>query len=798
MNDILARLDPAHSTHDVFDLEMSKNLFADKYQWGDEDFRRACWRVAQAVNGEDGQKHAEEGHYFMEAGLWMPAGRVWAGAGTPKIVTMINCFVNENMEDSMVGIMRGLSNTAFSMQMGGGMGTPFHTLRPAGAILKRTHTRASGPLPFMDMFNGMSRTVRSAGDRRGAMMGTITDTHPDMPLFVVAKRMKDRLTEFNMSIAISEAFMDAVAEDEEWLLYFHIPPFRRDPSLVEHDFVDEFNVQQYVYSVHRARDLWRLITENTYEYSEPGIIFMDRVNELNNLQHVEDIWCTNPCGEQPLPPHGCCDLGHANVSRMVKRPFTDNAEFDWPLLRETVKVGHRFLDNVLDVTHWPLPEQKVESDFKRRIGLGHTGLADAMAMLKMRYGSARSVDFAEAVSREICLASYETNIELAIEKGPCTAASPDYIDEAEPIERFSAESNAEKIVSGTRFAAVRLPEDMKKRIREHGLRNGVALTVAPTGTVSATFWNLAGSGCEPIFAHEYDRKVRVTSDSGDLDEYKTYHNVRGYANRVWKKMHGESADYPSWMVTAQSLEVQDHVAVQAAVQRWVDASVSKTVNVPKEMSYDEFVKVYDLAYQLGCKGCTTFRPSPVRGSILSVADEDAQTKATAPSQKRPHILNGCTYQIKWPRRKAALYLTLNHDDNGLPSEILVSSKDSSSFEWVTALTLMITAIFKKGGDVSFVADELKQVQSVSDACWVNGKWYGSLVAFIGHVLEGHFNGGSEEEKSPPTVGETSSSPMGALPVGTITGEVCPDCNAPAVVPESGCKKCRNCGWNSCD
>jgi ribonucleoside-diphosphate reductase alpha chain len=348
-------------------------------------------------------------------------------------------------------------------------------------------------------------------------------------------------------------------------------------------------------------------------------------------------------------------------------------------------------------------------------------------------------------------------------------------------------TNAELVCSGTTFVNQKLPRELKERIKKYGLRNGVALTVAPTGTISSTFFYIGGSGCEPNFAHEQNRNVRESKEGASLDSYRTYKGILPYAERLWRKVHGPDVDWPAFMVTAQELDVESHIMVQAAVQRWVDASVSKTVNCPEDISYDDFVKVYDLAYQLGCKGCTTYRPSDVRGSILSVSSETAGKEASPPTTKRPEALDGRTYQIKWPHRAAALYLTLNHWTDGRPAEMLISSKDSSAQEWMTALTLMITAIFKKGGDTSFVADELKQIQSYSERAHIDGKLHGSLPAYIGHLLEKHFNGGHTFTAEDPR----------DLKHPFLLGEVCPGCKQPTVFRSEGCKKCSNCTWSNC-
>lgn len=781
----LDQLDEAHQRIGLHQPGIIQDVLESKYLQQnipvpDNDWKGLCERVVSGVYAyETNTKHDEKKKAIaaMYAGLWAPGGRIIAGAGTGKRVTLMNCYVTGTIEDSMEGIMKEHTNFALTMQQGGGDGADFSPIRPAGSILTRTGTKASGPLPFMDMWNSMCTTIRSAGDRRGAMMATLADTHPDLIDYINAKKDGSRLRNFNLSILVSDAFMSAVAEDETWLLYFHIPPVHRDPRLEPLDFEDDDNVKQYVYSVWKARELWQLITETTYEYSEPGVIFIDQINEYNNLQYCETIRCTNPCGEQPLPPHGACDLGHINLARLVRNPFKSNAEFDYNLLREVARIGVRFLDNVIDVTNYPLDQQRQEQINKRRIGLGFTGLADAMAQMSLRYGSIQSAAFAERVTREIAFASYEASINLAEEKGA--------------FKLF----DATKYLSGTSFVARSLPEGMKERIRNVGIRNGVINTIAPVGTVSIAYGNVS-SGIEPIFAHKTKRNVLQPDGS-----FKLYTEL-GYAARLFLNIFGD-LDFPAWMVTAEDLTIHEHILISGRVQRWIDASISKTINIPTEMAYDDFVQVYTLAYTSGCKGCTTYRPSDVRGSILSKPD-DISAKETAPEiaelPLRPNVLDGKTYKIKWPNRAAAHYLTINSDEHGKPFEILISSKDGSDSEWTTALSLMITAIFRKGGDVSFIAKELKQIQSLRDGAWINGQFVGSLPAYIGQLLADHITPKDTSKVGDKSEAETASDliePETANDVPKVVGSICKQCNQPTVYHVEGCKKCSSCGYSEC-
>lgn len=1013
-----------------------------------------------------------------------------------------NCYVNQTIDDSMDSILDSLKIAALTMQQGGGIGTDFSTIRPAGAWLTRTGTPASGPGPFMDMWDSMCRTIMSAGARRGAMMGTLSDTHPFLPEFIKAKQTAGRWTMFNISILVSDAFMGAVTEDEDWLLHFPVAPEEdsRKADLEDLDFIDDDGVKQYVYSVWKARELWELITRNTYEYSEPGVIFIDRINELNNLHYCEEIRCTNPCvtgdtliltdhghlpikslvgtevniwngvefskvvpfstgindllevtfsngqtvrctpyhkwvlsdglkveardlrrgdkllyaemptitdgvnfhidaysqgfysgdgtkdseqsnlykhnegiksrlvgkfwernykaqpgvrwvhgrmlpkdlvpitahkdycinwlaglldadgcvskkhssnvleisakdrnflrrvglmlnrlgvnyrmweradeglktgtngktymcentatlmisgkganqlvqlglkcervdlssfqtapkgvarvghrvvsiapagreetfcfneprrnmgvfngvighncGEQPLPPHGTCNLGAVNLALMVRRPFSESASFNFELLKHIVKMGIRFLDNVINVTQYPLPEQQVEEFNKRRLGLGITGLADALAQMRLRYGSFKAAELTERIMQVIAITAYETSIELAKERGSF------------PL------FDAEQFLAPNTFAGSCLPSSIQDDIRKHGIRNSHLLTIAPTGTTSVCYWNTS-SGVEPVFAHHVNRKVLQPDNS-----WKTYREW-GYGARLYHLIHGKDTELPGYMVTMEDLSVDDHIIMQAKAQRWVDASVSKTVNCPEDISYENFVRVYELAYNSGCKGCTTYRPSSVRGSILSSGVEAQQIGVASSSPnvsekaltKRSKALPGITYQIKWPSRSAALYLTINHDDSGLPYEIFVTSKDATNAEWVTALTLMITAIWRRGGDVSFVPGELQQIQSIHDGAFLEGRYFGSLPAYLGYIIEEHMKANLLMVDLDPAsveafIAELPSSELSpaSKPEAAYTGVICPSCKAPALVKAEGCSRCTNCGYSTC-
>lgn len=806
------RVDKAHLALDPFDHPLIQDVWRDKYRYeGEKHPTDTFRRVAHAIFPND-KSRANEIYQAMVLGIFMPGGRILAGAGTDKHVTLMNCYVNETVEDSMTGIMHALSTTALTLQQGGGIGTDFSTLRPKGARLRRTGSgsEASGPLPFMETWNATSLTVKSAGNRRGAMMATLKDTHPDLLSYIDMKHEPGVMEQFNVSILVSDRFMEAVERDETWKLYFHIPPATRagdDPP----DFLDENNVGQYVYSTHRARDIWDRIMRSTYEFSEPGVIFIDRVNRENNLYYCEQISCTNPCGEQPLPPHGCCLLSAINLSRLVLNPFTPKARVDWGTLQQVTNLAVRFMDNVIDVTKYPLPAQEAEEKNKRRIGLGISGLGDMFAQMMFRYGSKASRDLAEQVMQCIANAAYYASAALAEERGPFPAYVHEKIMQARFIQKLDNEA--------------------QEAIDKHGLRNGVLLTVAPTGTTSLVYGNTSG-GLEPIFAHEQDRKVFQPDNT-----WKKYERVPGYAYRLYQAVHGSCRpeELPEYMAVAGQLNPIDHLLIQAAVQKWVDASVSKTINLPRDISFEDFKDVYQTAYVLECKGCTTYKPSEVRGSVLEAsgsttavakqtpaptaglaaavnqrereaaeADMDATRLERGPGfTDRPEYLEGATYKIKWPSWNSSIYVTINHDDVGQPVEIFITSKDGRVQEWITALTIMLSAAMRRG-DWVFIADELKEVQGIHDTAWVDGKFYGSVVARIGAVIEQHLIRVGlfpTPELSTDKVARIrpEETVVAARNVGSETplGEKCPQCGAPTLVREAGCAECKSCTYYKC-
>ena len=534
-------------------------------------------RVARAlaVNEDDAEHFEAEFYNILEDFKFLPAGRIMAGAGTDRSVTLFNCFVMGTIEDSMASIFENLKEAALTLQQGGGIGYDFSTIRPKGAEVKGMAADASGPLSFMDVWDSMCRTIMSAGSRRGAMMATLRCDHPDVEDFITAKSDPARLRMFNMSVLITDTFMAAVKSDKPWELQF----------------------AGKVYQTVNARDLWYRIMRATYDYAEPGVIFIDRINQMNNLSYCEDIVATNPCGEQPLPPYGACLLGSVNLTRLVKNPFTDNAGIDETELVELVTKAVRMMDNVIDVSKFPLEAQAREAQAKRRIGLGVTGLADALLMIGLRYGSEAAALQTEHWLHQVSRAAYLASVDIAKEKG----AFPLF-----DCEQYLASSSLRQ-----------MDEDVREAIAKHGIRNALLTSIAPTGTISLYAGNVS-SGIEPVFAYSYIRKV-LQKDGSRTEEV-----VEDYAVQVYRDKFGAKAELPDHFVNVQTLLPLDHVRMQAAAQKWVDSSISKTINCPEDISFDNFKDVYMAAWDQGCKGCTTYRPNAVSGNVLSIAVKQPQ------------------------------------------------------------------------------------------------------------------------------------------------------------------------------
>lgn len=748
-------------------------------------------RIARALSVKEKFPKKWEDRFYaaLEDFRFLPAGRIISGAGTERNVTLFNCYVMGTIPDSMPGIFDMLKEAALTMQQGGGIGYDFSTIRPKGAPVIGVRSDASGPLSFMDVWDGMCRTIMSAGSRRGAMMATMRCDHPDIEDFITAKKDPARLRMFNLSVLVTDPFMEAVKADAGW-------------DLVWND---------QVWRTIRARDLWNAIIRSTYAQAEPGVIFIDRINALNPINYLETIASTNPCGEQPLPPYGACLLGSINMARLVSNPFSPSASIDAATVEELVATAVRMMDNVIDISNFPLEQQRAEAQAKRRIGLGVTGLADALMMLGLRYGSDEAVAMTRQIMKMIAHAAAHASIDLSIEKG------------AFPL------FDADKYLDGPYIG--RFDEMTQLRIRAHGVRNALLTSIAPTGTISLYAGNVS-SGIEPVFAYAYNRKVLQP------DGTRTTEEVVDYAVHLWRQKFGDKP-FPDYFVNAQTLTPQDHVRMQAAAQEWVDSSISKTINCPEDISFEDFEDVYLQAYEMGCKGCTTYRPNDITGSVLTVsepgkkADQPEAGTAVSPATggtgvqtiqagpgiahggsapvanstlDRGDILTGSTYRMKWPGDESNYYVTINDaiiDGKRVPLEIFVNTKNLESQAWISALTLMVSAIMRRERDVAFIAEQLMSVVDARGGQFMPGQGYvNSRVAAIGRVIAGHFVslGIAVPEfqafKGAPAADQPLVTAMPVLPTARQR-DGCKDYGNCNMVNEAGCDRCLTCGFSAC-
>jgi ribonucleoside-diphosphate reductase alpha chain len=783
---------------------VSRGIWEQKYRFkvpagvatpvpSDADLAATFQRVAvAAAKVEDGKKaRAVWATRFFDAISdfgFLPAGRILAGAGTGREVTLFNCFVMGRIEDDLAAIFDNVKEAALTMQQGGGIGHDFSTLRPRGALVHSIGADASGPVSFMDVWDAMCRTIMSAGARRGAMMATLRCDHPDIETFIDVKSDTSRLRNFNLSVLVTDAFMDAVDRDAPWPLTF----------------------AGTVYREVAARGLWERLMRATFDYAEPGVIFIDRVNRQNNLGYLESIHATNPCGEQPLPPYGACLLGSINLTQFVTRAFASDASIDIAALEERARTAVRLLDNIIDVSGYPLAAQRREAKAKRRIGLGITGLADALIMLGVRYGSDRAVKLAGDWMAAISRAAYMASAELAREKG----AFP-LFDSARYLER-------------PHIAA--LDGDVRKAIGKHGIRNGCLTSIAPTGTISLFAGNVS-SGIEPVFDFLLHRRILDASGAA-RDEM-----LEDFAHALYRQSGGDVAALPDAFVSSGDLTPGEHLRMQAAVQQYVDSSISKTINCSADISFETFMSIYREAYGLGLKGCTTYRPNAVTGAILSpvtvahpeaipvqaaVAPVTSVPTASAartisgdivylskPLERAP-VLSGATYKLRWPDSDHALYITINDietegGDPGQPVrkrpfEIFINTRNLEHYAWTVALTRMISAVFRRGGDVAFVAEELKAVFDPQGGRFIGGRYVPSLLAAIGDVIETHlrsigFLAPSDFESNDvatPAVREAEDARKEA------SGRVCQRCGQATLIRREGCWDCSNCGFSRCN
>jgi len=798
---------------------ISRDVLAEKYFKSDETAREHLFaRVARALaSAEKPELRAQWEQKFLanlHAGA-IGAGRIMSAAGTTIQATLINCFVQPVGDaiqgydnDGYPGIYEALREAAETMRRGGGVGYDFSRIRPRGADVKGTQSIASGPCSYINVFDQSCATVESAGARRGAQMGVLRIDHPDVLDFITAKRTPGRWNNFNVSVGVSDAFMQAVADNADWELVHKAVP---GPKVMK-DGAYQRADGLWVYRKLPARELWDTIMKSTYDFAEPGILFLDQIGRDNNLRYCERIEATNPCGEQPLPPYGCCDLGPIILTSFVRHPFGAGgaAAFDFDAFERVVATQVRALDNVLDVTFWPLPRQREEAAAKRRIGVGFTGLGNALAMLKLRYDRADGRAMAAEIARRMRDAAYRASIELGREKG----AFP----------KFDADGY---LAAGT-FAS-RLPDDIKEGIRKYGLRNSHLLSIAPTGTVSLAFADNASNGIEPAFSWGYTRNKR------EADGSKSSYTVEDHAFRLYRALIDANAraddagTLPEYFVNALEMSAQDHVAMMQAVQPYVDTSISKTVNVPADYPYDDFKNLYRQAWEAGLKGLATFRPNGVMEAVLQVTPKPAEPQP-APAydpmrvviEKRPPgglpaVAEKIEYWTSEGQQRLYLIVTFmpvpTADGKGEIERaiefFMPVGQSGESQQWITA-TMRMLSLAARGGFLDRALSDMRKVSwdrgpvrlgtyEKADGAHVP-RWHDSEVAAIAYAIQNLIAKRQQaaqaslfEEGELPAV-EPEVAPAAMVPTRVMAGKKCPECGAHAMIRKDGCDYCTQCGF----
>ncbi|UVW30584.1 adenosylcobalamin-dependent ribonucleoside-diphosphate reductase [Massilia sp. H6] len=807
--------------------EVSTDVLIEKYAKGNEqsvfEVRR---RVAEALaqwEPESQRSHFAKQFMWAQEHGFVPGGRINSAVGLDTNATLINCFVQPvgdsvtGFEDGLPGIYTALAQSAETMRRGGGVGYDFSAIRPAGSVVKGTGSRASGPVPYLALFDASCRTVESAGARRGAQMGVLRISHPDIERFIAAKDGGE-LSCFNLSIGVTDEFMEAVERDGTFDLLHKAEPGEELIAAGASQRADGL----WVYRQVQARELWDKVMHSTYDHAEPGVLFVDRMNAENNLWYAEKLNATNPCGEQPLPAYGCCDLGSLNLTQFVRNPFSAEASFDFDLMRRVIPVAVRMLDLVLDATVWPLEEQAAEAKAKRRIGLGFLGLGSALIMLGLRYDAEDGRALASSIAREMRDAAYRASIELAREKG------------AFPL------FDADAYLNG-RFVG-RLPAELQEAIRAHGIRNSHLLSIAPTGTITLAFADNASNGIEPIYALTYQRNKLMPDGS------KRQYEVQDHAWRLFVHRSGDVAPdaLPAHFVTALQMSAADHLKMMTAVQPFVDTAISKTVNVPADYPYDDFKGLYAAAWRAGLKGMATYRPNAVLGSVLSVtpeeraappvpADDDPLRK---PFDRRPDgILEAVTSKMAYGTQEGikSCYLTVSF----MPVSGLVGGKEvtierpfeffmpagqrSESQQWITASMRLLSLAARAGGPVAKALEDMRKV------VWEKGPvrcgylkkqdgtqvpmFHESEVAAVGFMLQRLLiqRGFLDAEGKQVPVAELARAysarnrdlsweleAPGSVPDlqhhQATGGSKCPECGAHALRKVDGCQRCESCSY----
>ena len=788
---------------------ISQDVLREKYlkpgESGMEDvFRRVARALASVEPQAERERHEALFLENLHAGA-IGAGRIMSAAGTLIQATLINCFVQpvgdciQGVDDGgYPGIYEALREAAETMRRGGGVGYDFSRIRPRNAEVKGTASMASGPCSYINVFDQSCSTVESAGARRGAQMGVLRIDHPDVHEFITAKRTPGRWNNFNVSVGMSDAFMQALGDDQPWELVHKARPgaaliaqgaFQRADGL-------------WVYKTVAAREMWDTVMRSAYDFAEPGILFLDNINQDNNLRYCEAIAATNPCGEQPLPPYGCCDLGPIILTRFVRHPcgFDGEPEFDFDAFESSVATQVRALDNVLEVTFWPLPQQQAESSAKRRIGVGFTGLGNALTMLRLRYDAPEGRDMAARIAERMRDAAYGASVALAKEKG----AFP----------KFDADGY---LATGT-FAS-RLPAALQQTIRAGGIRNSHLLSIAPTGTVSLAFADNASNGIEPAFSWMYRRKKRESD--GSTTEYA----VEDHAWRLYRELGGDVDQLPEYFVSALDMSATSHIAMMEAVQPFIDTAISKTVNVPANYAYDDFKSLYQQAWRARLKGLATYRPNAILGAVLEIhpspeaAPEALVTPPADPMrtviESRPKgALSAVAEKIEYWTQEGhkTLYIIVSFlpvpavNGSGIVERaiefFMPVGQSGESQQWITSSMRMLS-LAARGGFLERALSDMRKV------AWDRGPvrlgtyektdgarvplWHDSEVAAIAYAVQNIIT----RRASQAVAHET---PVDLAPVATtlapplMAGKKCSECGAHAVIRKDGCDYCTQCGY----
>lgn len=818
-------LPAAHTSSALPVQPISQDVLAEKYlKDGEKTEAELFARVARALASVEKPEIRDEWEAKFLGNLHagaIGAGRIMSAAGTDIQATLINCFVQpvgdciQGYDDQgYPGIYEALREAAETMRRGGGVGYDFSRIRPNGAEVKGTHSIASGPCSYINVFDQSCATVESAGSRRGAQMGVLRIDHPDVLDFITAKRTPGRWNNFNVSVGVTDAFMKALQDNADWELVHRARPGRKVMAAGAYQRDDG----KWVYRRVPARQLWDTIMKSTYDFAEPGILFLDAIGRDNNLNYCETIEATNPCGEQPLPPYGCCDLGPIILTRFVRNAFGQGGEpaFDFAAFEDVVAIQVRALDNVLDVTFWPLDKQRAEAAAKRRIGVGFTGLGNTLAMLKLRYDRAEGRAMAARIAETMRNAAYRASVELAKEKG----AFPQF-----DADRYLGKGSKK----GEGSFASRLPDDIKADIRKYGIRNSHLLSIAPTGTVSLAFADNASNGIEPPFSWTYTRRKREAD--GSRSEYV----VEDHAWRLFKSQGGDVDNLPDYFVNALAMTAQEHVAMMEAVQPYVDTSISKTVNVPADYPYEDFKDLYQQAWKARLKGLATYRPNPILGAVLEAEpakkEEKPADKAEAAVQqheqdpmrkvieRRPQgALNAVAEKIEyWTHEgQQRLYLIVSflpvEGTDGRTVERAIEffmpvGQSGESQQWITA-TMRMLSLAARGGFLDRALSDMRKVTwdrgpvrlgtyEKADGTHVP-RWHDSEVAAIAYAIQNLI--AKRQEAVQASLFEPGELPsvepaVQAAPEssGIMAGKKCSECGAYAMIRKDGCDYCTQCG-----